>query len=783
MASNPNSTGRLLTIYLALGQYPILSSKIRARMRRFMFEHGIIQPHAFEARAREMAIRSQEREGIRDPYNEEGSDIWDIRMDRIRDQLTDMLFSQQVPYEEFEHITNQVLSERGIDQQDHLLSVNPELAPQEIVFEQAMMFEKLSPEDRVKFEARMQEAKVVLIRNLISDQLQYINIAKEWFTLGDLLEIRKRKIGAGKIGGKSAGMLLAHRVLADTTDFEFNNCMRPPESYYIGSNEIYTFMTINDFTHWNDQKYKSEEEMRAEYPAIVREFQTGGFPPDITDRLEAILEKVGKQPMIVRSSSQLEDNFGTSFAGKYDSVFLPNQGSLEQNLKELTKAIATIYASTLNPNALLYRRARGLQDYDERMAVLIQEVQGQQFGKYYFPNGAGVAFSRNTYRWAPQIRAEDGFVRLVWGLGTRAVDRVGNDYPRVIALSHPLLRPSTIPKLVRRYSQQYIDLIDLEENAFKTLPIHDVLSSKYKPLRYIAQLNQGGDLRPIRSRIIEGDPNDLVVTYDEFLKRTNFAETMREMLMALERAYKLPVDVEFTISIDEKILGKPEISISVVQCRPQAQLMSTAEVKIPKKIADEDIIFDTHFVVPHGEIKQVTQVIYVPHEAFFSLPTNRDRFALARVIGKLNKALEGDVFFCVGPGRWGSSNADLGVPIDYGDIFNAKALVELTGEHFGLPPEPSLGTHFFQDLLESQIYPLAIPLDEGQNMINEEFFENTPNHVADYLDIDSKLKDALRLIRVSDYRPYHQIRILMNDDESRAVAYLVPETFEKTTGQ
>lgn len=778
MASNSNSTDRLLTIYLALGQYPILSSRIRARMRRLMFERGVIQPQAFEARVREMAIRSQEREGLRDPYNEEDSNVWDARMQRIRDQLTDLLFSHQVSFDEFEGITNEVLSERGISQQDHLLSVNPELAPQEIVFEQAMMFEKLSPEDRARYEARMQEAKVVLIRNLISDQLQYINIAKEWFTLGDLLEIRKRKIGAGKIGGKAAGMLLAHRVLADTKEFDLSSCMSPPESYYIGSNEIYTFMTINNLTHWNDQKYKSEEEMRAEYPAIVREFHAGEFPPDILDRLVVILEKVEKQPVIVRSSSQLEDNFGTSFAGKYDSVFLPNQGSLDQNLKDLTRAIATIYASTLNPNALLYRRARGLQDYDERMAVLIQEVQGNRFGKYYFPHGAGVAFSRNTYRWSPQIRAEDGFVRLVWGLGTRAVDRVGNDYPRVIALSHPLLRPSTIPKLIRRYSQQYVDVLDLEENVFKSLPIHDVLDSSYKPLRYIAQLAQGGDFQPIRSRIIDGDPKNLVVTYDEFLKRTDFAETMRKTLTALEHAYKLPVDVEFTFAIDEPELGKPEICISVLQCRPQAQLMSSAEVKIPKKIPEADIIFDTHFVVPHGEIQRITHVIYVPHETYFSLPTNNDRFNLARAIGRLNKALEGDVFICVGPGRWGSSNADLGVPIDYGDIYNSRALIELAGEHFGLPPEPSLGTHFFQDLMESQIYPLAIPLDEGQNMINEEFFEQTPNHVSDFIDLDPNLKDSLRLIQVSDFRPEHHIRVLMNDDDSRAVGYLVPETFD-----
>ncbi|MAT43995.1 MAG: hypothetical protein CL609_16805 [Anaerolineaceae bacterium] len=775
MDLNANSTDRLLTIYLALGQYPILSGRIRARMRRVLFERGIIQPQAFEVRVREMAIRSQDREGIRDPYGEEASEVWDLRVHRVRDQLTDLIFSHQMSVEEFEKITNQVLSERGVDQQEQVLSANPELASQETVFEQAMMFEQMNPEDRPQFEARMQEAKVVLIRNLISDQLQYINIAKEWFTLGDLLDIRRRKIGSGKIGGKAAGMLLAHRVLADSPDFEMRTCMRPPESYYIGSNEIYTFMTINDLTHWNDQKYKTEEEMRADYPKIVRDFQKGEFPPDILDRLSTLLIKVGKRPLIVRSSSQLEDNFGTSFAGKYDSVFLPNQGTLEQNLTELVLGVSTIYASTLNPNALLYRRARGLQDYDERMAVLIQEVQGEQFGKYYLPHGAGVAFSRNTYRWAPQITAEDGFVRLVWGMGTRAVDRVGNDYPRVIALSHPTLRPTTNPKLIRRYSQNYVDVINLLENKFETLPIHDVIKAGYKPLRYIAQMDQGGYFRPIRSRVLDGDESSLVVTFDEFIKRTNFAETMRELLSALEDAYHLPVDVEFTLSINEEVVGKPEICITLVQCRPQAQLMTTAQVNIPKKLTQEDIIFDTHFVVPHGQINHITRVLYVPHEAYFSLPTLADRSRLARTIGKLNKKLEGEVFICVGPGRWGSSNSDLGVPIDYGDIYNAKALVELAGEHVGLPPEPSLGTHFFQDLMESQIYPLAIPLDEEENYFNEDFFLSTPNRLLDYIETDEVILNALKVIEVQDYRPEFHLRVMMNDDESRAVAYLVPE--------
>ncbi|PKO12292.1 MAG: hypothetical protein CVU39_24920 [Chloroflexi bacterium HGW-Chloroflexi-10] len=777
MTLNSNSTDRLLTIYLALGQYPVLSGRIRARMRQALFERGIIQPHAFEARVRDMAVRSQEREGIRDPYGEEASEIWDMRIQRVRDQLTDLIFSHQMSFEEFERITNNVLSERGLNQQEQLLSVNPELAPQEIVFEQAMMFERLNPEDRPQYEARMQEAKVVLIRNLISDQLQYINVAKEWFTLSDLLEIRRRKIGAGKIGGKAAGMLLAHRVLADSPDFKLRTCMKPPESFYIGSNEIYTFMTINNLVHWNDQKYKTEEEMRAEFPMIVRDFQSGEFPPDILDRLQSLLIKMGKKPMIVRSSSQLEDNFGTSFAGKYDSVFLPNQGTLEQNLGDLTRAVASIYASTMNPNALLYRRARGLQDYDERMAVLIQEVQGEQYGRYYLPHGAGVAFSRNTYRWAPQIRAEDGFVRLVWGMGTRAVDRVGNDYPRVIALSHPLLRPTTNPKLIRQYSQNYVDVIDLEENSFRTMHIHEVLDSNYKPLRYIAQTDQGGFFQAIRSRVLEGGVKSLVVTFDEFLKRTNFAETMREMLKTLELAYRLPVDVEFTLSIKEETLGKPQICLTLVQCRPQAQLMNTAQVIIPKKLPQNDIIFDTHFVVPHGQVDNIYYVIYVPHESYFALPTANDRTNLARALGKLNTILEGETFFCMGPGRWGSSNSDLGVPIAYGDIYNARALVELAGENVGLPPEPSLGTHFFQDLMESQIYPLAIPLDEPENHINQDFFYKTPNCVTEFMDLDPLLQSSLHLIRVSDFRHNHHIRLLMNDDDSRAVAYLMPDTF------
>ncbi len=242
-------------------------------------------------------------------------------------------------------------------------------------------------------------------------------------------------------------MLLAARILYEECDDEIRNSLRLPESYFLGADLTYIFMALNGLMTWGDQKYKLEDEIRADYPHIQQEFLKGEFPEDILEKFRSLLERVGDKPLIVRSSSLLEDNFGTSFAGKYESYFCPNHGTSEENLKDFVQSIIRIYASMLNPDALLYRRAKGLQDYDERMAVLVQVVQGDVFGHYYLPHAAGVAFSRNMYRWSPQIRREDGFVRMVWGLGTRAVDRVGNDYPRLVALSHPLLHPELIGQI------------------------------------------------------------------------------------------------------------------------------------------------------------------------------------------------------------------------------------------------------------------------------------------------------------------------------------------------
>jgi len=397
-------------------------------------------------------------------------------------------------------------------------------------------------------------------------------------------------------------------------------------------------------------------------------------------------------------------------------------------------------------------------------------VKGQRFGRYFLPQGAGVAFSRNLYRWSPQIKREDGFVRLVWGLGTRAVEAVGDEQPRLVALSHPLIHPDDAPEAIRLHSQQCVDLIDLEANSLKTLPVREVLSPRYPVLRYIAQLEEEGYLRSLRSNPV--DTQQLIVTFEELLRRTPFARRMRLLLGTLEKHYHSPVDVEFTAQILDPDTSHPDIHISLLQCRPQSHLAEAHEVELPVALKSRDIIFSTRRMVPRGAIPNIGWVLFVPPEGYFALDSPARRNRLERAIGRLNAALKEETFICVGPGRWGTSTPDLGVSVAYGDFYHTRALVELTGKGIGPDLEPSFGTHFFQDLMEAHIYPLAVYLDDRDVDFNRSFFYATPNRLLDWLPGEEPLLDSLRLIKVDDYRPGHCLSLVMNDDAGRAIAFL-----------
>jgi hypothetical protein len=355
IADESSSLPEVLWLYLQLSQYPILADEIRERLRHELFSRGVIHPDDFQREVEDKAVLSQKREGIEAPYAQEPPEIWQKRLRRIRDYLTDSYFAHNLPHDLFADILQAALS------------FNPELAPQDVLFAQAEKYEALAAEEKARVLHHLQEITVVLIKGMVSDQLPFVSRAKNFLTVSDLQEIKRRRIGRGKIGGKAAGMLLAWQALQreDPRDeIDIRGRVVIPESYFIGSDVYYEFKAVNRLVHFMDQKYKTHEQIENDYPQIQQAYLGARFPEEITQRLRTLLEEVKNHPLIVRSSSLLEDSFGTSFAGKYDSFFCPNQGRPEENLQALINAICRIYASVLSPAALLYRRHQGLTDYD-----------------------------------------------------------------------------------------------------------------------------------------------------------------------------------------------------------------------------------------------------------------------------------------------------------------------------------------------------------------------------------------------------------------------------------
>jgi hypothetical protein len=771
MPFTPPESSNISDIYLLIAQYPMLASRIRRQMRHELFRRGIITPERFEQEVREKAVLSQQREGIFDPIQAENAEQWDLRFHRVQRTLTDFYFAYNLPQELLHKIIDKLLEGRNKgDPPKARLRFNPELAPLEMVLKQAEEFEALSDEQRLTVDHQLQELRVVLLKSLVSDQLAFIRIARQWFTAADFKHVVEHRIGTGKIGGKAAGMLLAYKILQNTAPEVFKQIVLP-RSYYIGANVFYDFMALNN-VEFIAQKYKSAEQIRTEFPKIQARYARSRFPEEIADQLREVLREVGKTPLIVRSSSLLEDNFGTSFAGKYASFFCPNQGGPKENLRDLTLAIRRTYASVYSPDALMYRRHMGLLDYDERMAILLQEVVGQRQQQYYFPAASGVAYSYSPFIWTPRLRREEGFIRLVMGLGTRAVDRKGSDYPRLVNLSHPQLRPESTRQTIRYYSQHFVDLLDLEKNELTTLPAEAVLNSDFVPLRWLASLDDGETVQAPLSVGLDLDPRKVILTFDGLLKRSGFVALLKTILARLAEQYGTPVDMEFAISLAPDAEGKPELIFHLLQCRPQnkGNPNGRAVQPIPADLPEQDKFFLSTRMVPEGRVSEVEYVVYVDPEAYHQMEGPHSCTEAAHWIGQVNKSLEGHTFILIGPGRWGSSDAAQGVPVSYADIFNARALVELTSKRGGYSSEPSYGTHFFQDLVETCIYPLAISEEVPGDYLNLPFIRQAADQMPRLFPEGSHISPCIKLIHIPSERPGCHLEIAM--DGRQALAYL-----------
>ena len=773
MTHESHDMGKVWRIYLRISRFPILATTIRERMRHELFKRGIVDPRRFEEEIKEEAIESQRREGIMNPYTDEPADIWERRLSILRDQRTDYYFAYNLPLNRFDDIAREVLKQRK--SREEILALNPELAPWEWLFQQAEEYEAMPPEERTHVQHHLQEIKVVLIRAMISEQLQFVRIAKEYLDIEDLKWIRAHRIGTGKIGGKAAGLMLAWKILQKTLASQGagRESLRLvlPDSYFLGADIFYEHQSLNNLSEFMNQKYKPLDQIRDEYPTLLDAYLHGDFPEYVIGQLRELLELVGRKPLIVRSSSLLEDNFDVSFAGIYESVFCPNQGTPEENLLALTGAIARVYASFANPNALFYRKQKGLLDYDERMAVMIQPVQGERYRDFFFPMIGGMAYSRNPFIWNAKLRREDGFVRMVAGMGTRAVERVGEDYPRMVALSHPQLRPESGSNQIRHYSQYYMDVIDMQRNTFDTRRIGEVLGADYPNIRLLASVDQGDYITQMVFNDEGLDPNRLVITFDGLISQTAYVDHLKWALKALEFGYGRPVDIEFTLALGREY-PRPSIELHLLQCRAQSVHYLAEEVRFPEKLAESDIVFGTVKLVPTGRVRNIGYIVYVDPDKYMLNHDPFHKLEVGRLIGRINQRLEGKTFILMGPGRWGSNNADLGVKVGYADIYNSRALVEIGWGQGPSRPTLSYGTHFFQDLVEAHIYPLAIFPGEQGNPFRQAFFDEALNALPALLPDDARYAGAVKVIDVSATTGGRTLELVMSGEEGRALAFL-----------
>jgi KaiC/GvpD/RAD55 family RecA-like ATPase len=585
-----------------------------------------------------------------------------------------------------------------------------------------------------------------LARILIGREKRMISLVKEYFNLDDILSIKSRLIGTGFIGGKSVGMLLARNILRSDASMDWSSRLEVHDSFYIGSDVFYSYIVQNGW--WKLLMAHKTREGYFKYAEQLRnQMLHGTFPEEVKEQFQLMLEYFGQSPIIVRSSSLLEDAFGNAFAGKYESFFCVNQGTPEQRYVALEDSVRHIFATTLNVDALTYRQQRGLDQQDEQMALLVQRVSGSRRKQYFFPEVAGVGLSYNTFVWKQGMDLRAGMLRVVFGLGTRAVNRVENDYPRIVALDDPLVKPHTSVKDSRRFSQHDVDVLNLEDGLFQSIPLTEVIKKK---LATHLHLLCAKDMEASERTSSRGRHQDIwILTFDELLNKTDFVQIMSRMLKTLERVYQYPVDIEFTMNFLPE--GPPQINL--LQCRPFQTKGQNVRVQMPDMVSPDLILLHQEGNFMGGSVsRSLCRIIYVDPEGYKELPLS-EKYAIARLVGRLNKLIDNrnempTALF--GPGRWGTTTPAMGVPVTFSEINNIVVIAEIAYKHGSLVPELSFGTHFFQDLVEMDIFYMAIYPEKENVVFNSRLLKSFVNILSELSPQDSRYSEVVSVCDVTE---------------------------------
>ena len=551
-------------------------------------------------------------------------------------------------------------------------------------------------------------------------------LIRQNFTPRDYFEIHARMIGTGMIGGKACGMLLARKIIENNCPALFR-IIEPHDSFYIGSDVFYSYIVDNGF--WDLKiRQRTEEGYFTLAGEFEEEIMQGHFSPQIESQFRKLIDYYGNEPIIVRSSSILEDGFGNAFAGKYESVFCSSTGSPEERLEAFEQAVRTVYASTASLSALDYRKRRGLEKLDEQMAILVQRVSGSRYNGFFMPAAAGVGYSVSPYRMG-QLHPESGMLRLVAGLGTAAVDRRTGSYPRMVSLDEPAKMLLTSDAERHRYSQRLIDTVGTGTDALESRDAEEI--RRQIPPKLAVQLfshDRDAELG-LREAGIREDV--CFVSCEGLVQNSSLMRDMKTMLNALQEAYQYPVDIEYTINLS----SGGEYVIALLQCRPLQLTAEGETVRIPEAVKQECVYLETKGVSMGFSRKYALDVIvYIDAVAYYTMPY-RDKYSVRDALSAINwQCREKNLhLLLITPGRICTSSPELGVPSAFSDISEFDAIVEVSEQKAGYIPELSYGSHIFQDLVEAGILYSAVFEGSSTLVFSEEKLRCSPNYLSEFI--------------------------------------------------
>lgn len=513
--------------------------------------------------------------------------------------------------------------------------------------------------------------------------------------------------GSGPLGGKGRSLLYALKVLRETEDPLLEQVHLPPS----------IFISTQAFREFLERVPNLDDLVRGEPEDLERAFLEVPHSDFVLEALVPFLEEI-HDPIVVRSSCMLEDSLKHSFAGKYRSTFLMNgDGPLELRLQKAAQEIKRIYARIFFPAATSYRKKHGLPR--DEMGIIVMRMSGKWRGRYYYPTTAGVGYSRNYRRWTTRIRSEDGVIRLVFGLGTMSTKR---GYARTYSLTNPFLRPEGLdPFKVMRHAQERFQAVDSETGELEVINIQktwrDIMGYHEKFRDYAQVYNEdceGGYFSSMNRAFMEDRTVKICFTFENFPRgKRCFFERMKKVLPCLESAMGVPADIEFAY--------EPEVDhLELLQARPLWISERGQEQALPD-LTGEEVLLQANKMVTDGRVENVPYIVYIDHKVYSG---SSDFHEIARAVGVVNQALEGKGYILAAPGRVGSSNPELGVPVHYNELTNCRCIVEIGIPKAGYMPELSYGTHFFSDLEVDNILYMPVYDGETGNIYCKSFFDD-----------------------------------------------------------